>query len=64
MTAQKRIYAVYDSTQADQEVRLVRASHQARAVHHVVGPRFKAEVPTQDQLVALLTAGRKVEDVE
>lgn len=64
MTASKRIYAVHDTDAPDKHVRLVRTTHQARAIHHVIGPRFKAEVPSQDQLVALLQAGVKVEDAE
>lgn len=64
MTTQKRIYAVHDTDAPDQHVRLIKATHQARAIHHVIGPRFKAEVPSQDQLVALLSAGVKVEEVE
>lgn len=64
MSTQKRIYAVFDNEAPEKHVRLIRATHQARATHHVVGPRFKAEVPSQDQLVALLQAGVKVEDAE
>ena len=60
MTATK-IYAVYDTNAPDQHVRLIKAKHQARAIHHVIGPRFKAEVPSQDQLVELIGAGVKVE---
>ena len=56
-----RIYAVYDSQSPEKHVRLIKATHQARAIHHVTGARFRAEVPSQDQLVELIGAGVKVE---
>ena len=60
-TAVKRIYAVHDSESPEKHVRLIKSTSQAAAIHFVTGPRFKAEVPSQDQLVELLSAGVKVE---
>lgn len=42
---------------------LVRAKSQAAAIKHVTRD-IAAEVATQDELVAMLTAGSKVEDSE
>jgi hypothetical protein len=43
-------------------VRLVRAANVAAAFRHVAESLIEAEVATQDALVALLSAGVKVED--
>ncbi len=43
-------------------VRLVRAANVAAAFRHVAESLIAAEVATQDALVALLSAGVKVED--
>lgn len=53
-----RIYIVTNGTA---DPRLVRAANQAQALRHIVKP-YKAEVASQDDLVALVTAGAKVED--
>lgn len=53
-----RIYIV---TNGSGEPRLVRAGTQAAAIRHIAKP-YKAEVATQDQLVAALGKNTKVED--
>ena len=54
-----RIYLVTNGTGH----RLVRAQSQAQAIRHCV-KHYAAETPTAEQLVALVSAGTKVEDVE
>lgn len=53
-----RIYVV---TNGAAEPRLVKASTPAQAIRHVTRPMYKAEVASQDALVAALTKGVKVE---
>jgi len=53
-----RIYHVTSPTGA----RLVRAFTPAGAVNHVVGTSHEAHVATQDELIATLAKGTKVED--
>ena len=59
MAAQKRIYIVGT---ADNQPRLVRASGKAQAIGHVVRDTFAAVVPTQDELIKLVSSGVKVEE--
>lgn len=56
----RRIYAV----QLAGITRLVRASHPGSALAHVAKDIAVVKVATQDQLVALLGAGTKVEDLK
>ncbi len=44
-----------------QEVRLVRANTRAQALNHVAQGIIKVQVPTQDELVNLVTKGKSVE---
>ena len=44
-----------------QEVRLVRANTRAQALIHVAQGIIKVQVPTQDELVNLVTKGKSVE---
>jgi hypothetical protein len=53
-----RIYIV---TNGASDPRLVRAPNQAQALRHIVKP-YKAEVASQDALIAALGKGVKVED--
>ena len=55
----KRIYVVTCGT--DNKT-LVRATSQAQAIGHVVRSLYTAEVASQDDIVALLAAGKKVEE--
>jgi hypothetical protein len=55
----KRIYLVGTG----QHVRLVRASNRAQALAHVARSTIAVSVATQNDLVKMLTAGTKVEDV-
>ena len=57
MAAAKRIYAVTDGTTTS----LVRAATQSQAIAHVVKSKYKAVVPTQDELVKLVSDGVGVE---
>ena len=54
-----RIYLITDGTKQ----RLVRAQSQAQAIRHCV-KHYTAETPTAEQLVALVSAGTKVENAE
>lgn len=56
-----RIYVVSKGTDF---VALVRASHPQQAVNHVVKDQFAAGVASQDDLVALLAKGVKVQDAK
>lgn len=58
--AEKRIYAVADKKAG--VCHLVKAATQAQAVGHVVRGQFVAEVASQEVLVDLMTAGKKVEE--
>jgi hypothetical protein len=55
----KRIYLVGTG----QHVRLVRAPNRAQALAHVARSTIAVSVATQNDLVKMLTAGTKVEDV-
>ena len=55
----KRIYLVGTG----QQVRLVRAPNRAQALAHVARSTIAVSVASQDDLVKMLTAGIKVEDV-
>ncbi|MCE2918224.1 MAG: hypothetical protein LW768_22120 [Rubrivivax sp.] len=55
----KRIYLVGTG----QQVRLVRAPNRAQALAHVARSTIAVNVASQDDLVKMLTAGIKVEDV-
>lgn len=44
-----------------QEVRLVRANTRAQALNHVAQGIIKVQVPTQDELLNLVTKGKSVE---
>jgi hypothetical protein len=55
-----RIYIV---TNGASEPRLVRAPNQSQALRHIVKP-YKAEVASQDDLIAALNKGVKVEEAE
>jgi hypothetical protein len=44
-----------------QETRLVRASTRAQALNHVAHGIIKVQIPTQDELVDLVTKGKSVE---
>lgn len=57
----KRTYKVTNSGDTE-SVHLVKASTQAQAIGFVVRNTFKAEVASQDDLIALLGNGVKVED--
>jgi hypothetical protein len=56
-----RIYLV---TNGASDPRLVRAGTPAQAIRHVTKPIYAAEVASQDQLVAWLGKGTKVEDAK
>lgn len=55
----RRIYLVRNADTGEE--RLVRAQNAARALAHIVRTSYSAEVATQEQLVALLTAIEPVE---
>ena len=55
-----RIYIV---TNGASDPRLVRAPNQAQALRHIVKP-YKAEVASQDALIAALSKGVKVEEAK
>lgn len=57
----KRIYLVISEAEGE-KARLVKASSQAQAIHHVVANRYTAEVATQEGLVGALGSGLKVEE--
>ena len=44
-----------------QETRLVRANTRAQALNHVAHGIINVDVPTQDQLIDLISGGKKVE---
>ena len=58
MTTQTRIYKVQTPTGA----RLVRAPNRSQSVNHVARDTIRAEVASQDDLIALLADGVKVEE--
>ena len=57
MTTQTRIYRTNTPTGS----RLVRAANRAQAIAHVARDIIKADVATQDDLIALVAEGVKVE---
>lgn len=59
MSTPTRIYLVRNKDTAEE--RLVRATNAPRALAHIVKTSYAAEVASQDQLVALLTADHRVE---
>jgi len=59
MSTSTRIYII---TQAE-KWRLVRASHPSQALMHVAKDLLTVRVASQDDIVAALTLGVKVEDV-
>ena len=59
MSTTTRIYII---TQAE-KWRLVRASHPSQALMHVAKDLLTVRVASQDDIVAALTLGVKVEDV-
>ena len=59
MSTTTRIYII---TQAE-KWRLVRASHPSQALMHVAKDLLSVRVASQDDIVAALTLGVKVEDV-
>ncbi len=59
MSTPTRIYLVRNTDTAEE--RLVRAANAPRALAHIVKTSYAAEVASQDQLVALLTADHRVE---
>lgn len=56
----KRIYVVENAESEEQF--LVKAPTQAAAIRAVVSARYKADVATQDQLIALIQKGMKVQE--
>lgn len=44
-----------------QETRLVRANTRAQALNHVAHGIINVDVPTQDQLIDLISNGKKIE---
>lgn len=44
-----------------QETRLIRANNRAQALNHVAQGVIKVQVPTQDQLIDLISKGGSVE---
>lgn len=59
MATQSRIYLVGTP---DNQVRLVRATVRSQALTHVANHLFTVRVATQDDMVAALTSGVKVEN--
>lgn len=59
MAGESRIYKVETPNGA----RLVRAQNRVQAVNHVARATIKGEVASQDDLIELVGAGVKVEDV-
>jgi hypothetical protein len=62
MATATRIYQV--THKASKTVRLVRATHPSRALHHVAADEYSVEVASQEDLITLLEDGVKVEDVK
>jgi hypothetical protein len=54
---------IYIITNGASDPRLVRAPNQAQALRHIVKP-YKAEVASQDALIAALGKGVKVEEAK
>lgn len=56
----KRIYAVTDQAGG---ISLIKTTNKSSAIRTVAEKTIKAEVATQDQLVTLIGAGHKVQEV-
>lgn len=68
MAAQTRVYIVQPRTEGDQPIptnqrRLVRATHPAHALRHVADGAYLVQVASQDDLIELLDAGVRPEDI-
>ncbi len=61
-TTKPRTPKIFVVTDRDGDARLVRAISAPAAVQHTIAGLFTATVATQDQLVAAVSAGVKVED--
>lgn len=61
-----RIYAVKGIAfpGIDAPTYLVRATSQAAALRHVIKPKYKVDVATPDELVALTLKGVKIEEAK
>ena len=59
-----RIYKVSRTHGKEQEEHLVRADTKSGAIRHIADKCIKVEVATQDDLVTLATAGKKVEEAK
>ena len=59
-----RIYLITEKHRTDGPKRLVRAANAAQARNHVARDSLACEVAGQDDLVALVTSGSKVEDTK
>lgn len=57
-----RIYLVTSIGSPTEEPRLVRASNQAQALRHIARKRYSVGVADQNDLIAAVTAGIKVEE--
>ena len=63
--APRRIYVVTESASPiPTSAWLVRAVSPAQALRHVTRTRFAVEIPTQDDLVALISSGIAVENAD
>lgn len=62
MATQTRTYTVTDKDTGD--ARLVRATHPSHALMHVARGAYDVRVSTQDDLIEMLPAGVKVEDIK
>jgi hypothetical protein len=59
----KRIYVINDSAAGKETVFLVNAATAAQAIGHVLKARYTASVVKQHQLVKLMQAGVKEQEV-
>lgn len=59
MTATTRIYLVKSADGSERH--LVRAALPAQAVRHISGQRYKAALPSQEELIDLAIAGAKIQ---
>lgn len=65
MAAQTRVYVVVrrDAEPKGESRRLVRSAHPATALRHVADSEYSVSVASQDELIALLGKGIRVEEV-
>lgn len=65
MAAQTRVYVVVPRTAPakGEPRRLVRSVHPATALRHVADGEYSVSVATQDELIALLGKGVRVEEI-